>query len=87
VYKIAATARSHACRERARSRSRNGIALDKGGNVYVTDTIGGAVWRVPADGGAATKWFESPLLLGDGSFNFGFPLGANGSPIDRTSSS
>jgi len=56
----------------------NGIALDKRGNVYVTDTIGGAVWRAPADGGAATKWFESPLLLGDGSFNFGFPLGANG---------
>lgn len=56
----------------------NGIALDKKGNVYVTDTIGGAVWRVPANGGPATKWFESPLLLGDGSFNFGFPLGANG---------
>ena len=56
----------------------NGVALDKNGNVYVTDTVGGAVWRVPANGGAATKWFESPLLLGDGSFNFGFPLGANG---------
>lgn len=56
----------------------NGIALDKNGNVYVTDTTGGAVWRVPANGGPATKWFESPLLLGDGSFNFGFPLGANG---------
>ena len=56
----------------------NGLALDKNGNAYVTDTIGGAVWRVPANGGSATKWFESPLLLGDGSFNFGFPLGANG---------
>lgn len=56
----------------------NGIALDKNGNVYVTDTIGGAVWRVPANGGPATKWFESTLLLGDGSFNFGIPLGVNG---------
>jgi len=44
----------------------------------VTDTLGGAVWRMPANGGPATKWFESPLLLGDGSFNFGFPLGAHG---------
>lgn len=56
----------------------NGIALDKNGNVYVTDTIGGAVWRVPTSGGPAAKWFESPLLLGDGTFNFGVPLGANG---------
>ena len=56
----------------------NGIALDKNGNVYVTDTVGGSVWRVPANGGPATMWFQSPLLLGDGSFNFGVPLGANG---------
>ena len=56
----------------------NGIALDKNGNVYVTDTVRGSVWRVPAGGGPATEWFASPLLLGDGSFNFGFPLGANG---------
>ena len=56
----------------------NGIALDKRGNVYVTDTISGSVWRVPASGEPATEWFESPLLLGDGSFGFGIPLGANG---------
>jgi sugar lactone lactonase YvrE len=56
----------------------NGIALDKRGNVYVTDTIGGAVWRVPTRGAPATKWFESPLLLGTGAFNFGILLGANG---------
>jgi sugar lactone lactonase YvrE len=56
----------------------NGVALDKNGDVYVTDTIGGAVWRVPGNGSPATKWFESPLLVGDGSFGLGFPLGANG---------
>jgi sugar lactone lactonase YvrE len=56
----------------------NGITLDKEGNVYVTDTIGAAVWRVPARGGPAELWFESPLLAGTGDFGFGFPLGANG---------
>jgi sugar lactone lactonase YvrE len=56
----------------------NGITLDKEGNVYVTDTTRGAVWRVPARGGDAHVWFESPLLIGTGAFEFGFPLGANG---------
>jgi len=56
----------------------NGVTLDKRGNIYVTDTILGAVWRVPASGEPAELWFQSPLLLGDGSFGFGVPLGANG---------
>lgn len=56
----------------------NGVTLDKRGNVYVTDTARGAVWRVPADGGSAAVWYESPLLQGTGAFNFGVPLGANG---------
>jgi sugar lactone lactonase YvrE len=56
----------------------NGVTLDKEGNVYVTDTTGAAVWRVPARGGSAEVWFESPLLAGSGIFGFGFPLGANG---------
>jgi sugar lactone lactonase YvrE len=56
----------------------NGVTLDKEGNVYVTDTVLGAVWRVPANGGDAHVWFQSPLLLGTGAFEFGFPLGANG---------
>ena len=56
----------------------NGVTLDKRGNVYVTDTARGAVWRVPADGGTAHVWFESQLIQGTGAFQFGFPLGANG---------
>ena len=56
----------------------NGVTLDKEGNVYVTDTILGAVWRVPAGGGPAELWFQSALLEGSGIFGFGFPLGANG---------
>ena len=56
----------------------NGVTLDKQGKVYITDTIRGAVWRVPAKGGPAEVWYQSPLLVGDGSFGLGFPLGANG---------
>lgn len=56
----------------------NGLAFDKRGNLYVTDTARGAVWRVPADGGPAAIWYESSLLQGTGAFNFGVPLGANG---------
>jgi sugar lactone lactonase YvrE len=56
----------------------NGVTLDKRGNLYVTDTTLGAVWRVPARGGPAAIWFQSPLLVGTGEFEFGFLLGANG---------
>jgi len=55
----------------------NDVTLDKRGNVYVTDTAGGRVWRIPK-GGAAELWIEDPLLGGTGEFGFGFPIGANG---------
>jgi len=55
----------------------NGIALDPRGNVYATDSIAGAVWKIPR-GGAAQPWFSSPLLAGNGTVGLGFPLGANG---------
>jgi sugar lactone lactonase YvrE len=55
----------------------NGLALDPRGDLYVTDSIAGAVWKVPR-GGAAALWFQSPLLAGNGSVGLGFPLGANG---------
>jgi sugar lactone lactonase YvrE len=56
----------------------NGVTLDKRGNIYVTDTLQGIVWRIPAAGGAPEEWFESALLLGDGSAGIGVPIGANG---------
>ena len=55
----------------------NDVTLDERGNVYVTDTVAGAVWRIPR-GGEAELWSEHPAFLGDGSFGFGFPIGANG---------
>jgi sugar lactone lactonase YvrE len=58
----------------------NDLALDKQGNIYATDSIAGAVWRIPR-GGSAEIWFQSPLLEGTGSLGLGFPLGANGIAI------
>lgn len=55
----------------------NDLTLDQRGNLYVTDTFGGAVWRIPP-GGAAQLWAQHELLEGDGSFGLGFPIGANG---------
>jgi sugar lactone lactonase YvrE len=55
----------------------NGLAFDQRGNLYVTDSILGAVWRIPR-GGTAEIWAQGQLLAGNGSFGFGFPIGANG---------
>ncbi|HLE98601.1 MAG TPA: NHL repeat-containing protein [Gaiellaceae bacterium] len=62
----------------------NGVALDKRGNLYVTDTVGAAVWRIPR-GGEAEPWAEHELLAGDRSFGFPFPIGANGIAYDHGS--
>jgi sugar lactone lactonase YvrE len=55
----------------------NGVALDKRGNIYATDSATGAIWRVPP-GGTGEIWLQDPLLQGTGALGLGFPLGANG---------
>ena len=60
----------------------NAIAFDPHGTAYVTDTVAGAVWRVPP-GGTAEQWLQHPLLEGDGSVGFPFPVGANGIDVDE----
>lgn len=55
----------------------NDVTLDERGNLYATDTVDGAVWRIPR-GGEAELWSKDPAYVGDGSFGFGFPIGANG---------
>ena len=55
----------------------NGLAFDKQGDIYVSDSFGGAVWRIPLDGsGEAEIWYkdENEWLLGCGDV----PVGANG---------
>jgi DNA-binding beta-propeller fold protein YncE len=52
----------------------NGIAFDKAGNVYVSDSSQGIIWKTGAAGGAGTAWVTDPLLTTAGVP----PFGANG---------
>ena len=53
----------------------NGLAFDRQGDLFVTDSSLGTIWRIPRFGGAATAWLSSPLLAGDPSLS---GIGANG---------
>ncbi|MEU2250605.1 hypothetical protein [Streptomyces sp. NPDC019224] len=54
----------------------NGLALDaRTRTLYVTDSVLGTIWRVPASGGTATAWSTDPALAPAGF------LGANGLKI------
>ena len=55
----------------------NDMVLDKQGNLFVTDSIQGAVWRIPPNGDSEI-WLQSDLLEGRLFDFFPFPLGANG---------
>ncbi|MEW1689137.1 SMP-30/gluconolactonase/LRE family protein [Streptomyces sp. NPDC091265] len=49
----------------------NGLALDSG-KLYITDSVRGVIWRVPARGGAPKVWADGAELASTGF------LGANG---------
>lgn len=53
----------------------NGLALSKQGDLYVTDSFMGAVWRIPHDGGMAEIWIQHEWLAGCSA---DFAVGANG---------
>jgi hypothetical protein len=55
----------------------NGLAFDTTGNLFVTDSAAGAIWRIRW-GGSAQLWLQDPALAGDGSLGLGVPLGVNG---------
>lgn len=60
----------------------NGVALDKQGNVYASDSATGSIWKIPR-GGTGAIWLQDPLLQGTGAFNLPFPIGANGIEFRR----
>lgn len=58
----------------------NGMAEDRKGNIYVTDSILGAIFKlVPDENNSFTLWFQDPLLI---SNNPNLPVGANDLAFD-----
>ncbi|WP_328834960.1 hypothetical protein [Streptomyces europaeiscabiei] len=55
----------------------NGLAIDRAGRtLYAADSYNGTVWAVPASGGPAKIWLNSPVLAADPDGSL--PLGVNG---------
>jgi sugar lactone lactonase YvrE len=54
----------------------NALTFDKLGNVYVSDSFNGIIWKTGPNGGTPTKW-STDLLLGPG-MGLTPPFGANG---------
>ena len=57
----------------------NALTFDNAGNVYISDSFNGTIWRTPSTGGAAAAWLTSPLLKTTGVP----PFGANGLAFNR----
>jgi sugar lactone lactonase YvrE len=59
----------------------NGMTFDKKGNIYLTDSFQGTVWKTGPNGGVPTPWVKTDLLVAHGVVT---PLGANGLAFDHT---
>jgi sugar lactone lactonase YvrE len=57
----------------------NDVAVDSAGNLYVSNTTGGQVWKIDPEG-SVSVWIEDPLLLG--VLPSDLPFGANGIALD-----
>jgi sugar lactone lactonase YvrE len=55
----------------------NALTFDKTGNVYISDSFNGVIWKTGPNGGAATPWVPPNALLGPGA-GLTPPFGANG---------
>jgi len=52
----------------------NGLTFDREGNLYVSDSVQGIIWKTGPQGGPGVPWVSDPLLI-----STGFPpFGANG---------
>jgi sugar lactone lactonase YvrE len=59
----------------------NALTFDKFGNVYVSDSFNGIIWKTGPNGGTPTIWKSDPLL-GPGT-GLTPPFGANGIEFDN----
>lgn len=57
----------------------NVLTFDDSGDVYVSDSFQGTIWRIPAGGGVPSAWVTSNLLATSGVP----PFGANGLAFNR----
>jgi SMP-30/Gluconolactonase/LRE-like region len=55
----------------------NALTFDKLGNVYISDSFNGVIWKTNALGAGLTAWSSDPLL-GNGGGTLTPPFGANG---------
>lgn len=61
----------------------NDLTFDRAGNMFVTESISGSVYRVPAGSSQRELWIQDPLLFGDiDQSPVPFPVGANGLDYD-----
>ncbi len=49
----------------------NMITFDQAGNVYLSDSFQGVIWKIPPGGGAPERWVDHPLLRTTGVPPFG----------------
>jgi sugar lactone lactonase YvrE len=64
----------------------NDIIGDWYGNLYITDSIGGAIYKYDTQDETLELWFQDPLLAGDIEVSpVPFPIGANGIAYDHDS--
>jgi len=81
VWQIKINGKAHRVEGSEQMIAPNDLAIDDDGNVYVTDVILGAVWRMSPEGKeeySVQPWVIDPLLAGNYSSGQGIPLGANG---------
>jgi sugar lactone lactonase YvrE len=57
----------------------NALTFDSSGNVYISDSFNGTIWRTGKFGGVATPWLTDALLMTTGKP----PFGANGLAFNR----